>query len=163
MTEHSSQRFTPWKVGDKVWLEATHLCLHYPSKKLAPKHHSPFEITQVLAPLTYHLCLPPTWKIHNVFHATLLSPYRETDTHRPNFSQPPPNVIDAKEEYKIDQIIAHHGNGKNRWYLTAWNGYTSSENTWECYGPTHRDYIQIDLVNFSLFILSYLIISDFEP
>ena len=30
------------------------------------------------------------------------------------------------------------------------------------YGPTHRDYIQMDLVNFSLFILSYLIVSDFK-
>ena len=86
MTEQFSQRFTPWKVGDKVWLEATHLHLHYPSKKLAPKHHGPFEITQVLSPLIYHLHLPPTWKIHDVFHATLLSPYQETDTHGPNFS-----------------------------------------------------------------------------
>ena len=75
MTEPSSRRFTPWKVGDKVWLEATHLHLHYPSKKLAPKHHGPFEITQVLSSLTYHLCLPPTWKVHDVFHTTLLSPY----------------------------------------------------------------------------------------
>ena len=113
MTKHFSQRFTPWKVGDKVWLEATHLCLHYPSKKLAPKHHSPFEITQVLSPLTYCLHLPPTWKVHDVFHAILLSPYREINTHGPNFSQPPPDTIDAEEEYKIDQIIAHHGNGKN--------------------------------------------------
>ena len=131
MTEHSSRRFTPWKVRDKVWLEATHLHLHYLSKKLAPKRHSPFEITQVLSPLTYHLHLPPTWKIHDVFHTTLLSPYRETDTHGPNFSQPPPDMIDAEEEYEIDRIVAHRGNGKNRQYLTAWKGYPSSENTWE--------------------------------
>ena len=131
MTKCSSRRFTPWKVGDKVWLEATHLCLHYPSKKLAPKCHSPFEITQVLSPLTYHLCLPSTWKVHDVFHATLLSPYQETNTHGPNFSQPPPNMIDAEEEYKIDWIVAHCGNGKNCQYLTAWKGYPSSENTWE--------------------------------
>ena len=31
-----------------------------------------------------------------------------------------------------------------------------------CYGHTLRDYISMDLVNFSIFILSYLIISDFE-
>ena len=114
-----------------MWLEATHLHLHYPSKKLAPKRHGPFEITQVLSPLTYCLCLLPTWKVHDVFHATLLSPYRETNTHGPNFSQPPPDMIDAKEEYEIDQIVAHHGNSKNRQYLTAWKGYPLSENTWE--------------------------------
>ena len=32
----------------------------------------------------------------------------------------------------------------------------------DCYGPTTRDYIQMDLVNFSLFILSYLTISDLK-
>ena len=131
MTERSSQRFSPWKVGDKVWLEATHLCLHYPSKKLAPKCHDPFGITQVLSPLTYCLCLPPTWKVHDVFHATLLSPYQETDIHGPNFSRPPPDMIDAKEQYEIDQIVAHYGNSKNCQYLTTWKGYPSSENTWE--------------------------------
>ena len=132
MTKCSSWRFTPWKVGDKVWLEATHLRLHYPSKKLAPKRHSPFEITQVLSPLTDRLCLPPTWKVHDVFHATLLSPYQETNVHGSNFSRPPPNIIDAEEEYEIDQIIAHCGNSKNHQYLTTWKGYLSSENTWEC-------------------------------
>ena len=40
-------------------------------------------------------------------------------------------MIDAEEEYEIDQIIAHCGNGKNRWYLTAWKDYPLSENTWE--------------------------------
>jgi hypothetical protein len=86
MMECSSRNFSPWKVGNKVWLEATHLRLHYPSRKLAPKRHGPFEISQVLSPLTYRLRLPPTWKIHDVFHASLLSPYLETDTHGPNFS-----------------------------------------------------------------------------
>jgi hypothetical protein len=37
MTERSSRRFFPWKVGDKVWLEATNLQIPYPSRKLTPK------------------------------------------------------------------------------------------------------------------------------
>ena len=32
-----NQNFSPWKVEDKVWLEATNLCLNYPSRKLASK------------------------------------------------------------------------------------------------------------------------------
>ena len=55
MTSRSTRRFTPWKVGDKVWLKATHLRLKYPSRKLAPKRHRPFEITRILSPLTYQL------------------------------------------------------------------------------------------------------------
>ena len=97
MIEQSSRRFSPWKVGDKVWLEATNLWIPYPSRKLAPKRHVPFEIAQVLSPLVYRLHLPSTWKIHNVFHATLLSSYWQTEAHGPSFSQPSPDLIDSRE------------------------------------------------------------------
>jgi hypothetical protein len=53
MTERSSRKFSSWKVGNKVWLEATNLRIPYPSRKLAPKRHGPFEIAQVLSPLVY--------------------------------------------------------------------------------------------------------------
>jgi hypothetical protein len=131
MTERSSRRFSPWKVGNKVWLEATNLRIPYPSRKLAPKRHGPFEIAQVLSPLVYRLRLPPTWKIHDVFHAHLLSSYRQTDAHGPSFLKPPPDVIDNEEEYEVDHIVSHKGSPGRRLYLTAWKGYPSSENTWE--------------------------------
>ena len=109
MRERNTRTFSPWKVGDKVWLEAMNLHLNYPSRKLAPKRQGPFEIAQVLSPLTYCLHLPSTWKIHDVFHASLLSPYKETETHGPNFSKPPPDLIGAEEEYEVEQIISHRG------------------------------------------------------
>ena len=37
MKERITTKFTPWKVGNKVWLEGKNLRLHYPMKKLAPK------------------------------------------------------------------------------------------------------------------------------
>ena len=131
MIEQSSQSFSLWKVGDKVWLEATNLRIPYPSRKLAPKRHGPFEIAQVLSPLMYHLRLPSTWKIHDVFHATLLSPYHQTEAHGSSFSRPPPDIIDSDEEYKVDHIASHKGSPGRQLYLTAWKGYPSSENTWE--------------------------------
>ncbi|KAI5117190.1 hypothetical protein M0805_006080 [Coniferiporia weirii] len=96
MARHSAHGFKPFKLGDKVWLEATNL--HFPnrSRKLAPKQEGPFPIIQVLSPLNYQLKLPPAWKIHPVFHASLLSAYTETDTHRPPFTQPPPDQIEAQ-------------------------------------------------------------------
>ena len=131
MRECSTQKFTPWKVGDKVWLEATNLRLRYPSRKLSPKRQGLFEISQVLSPLTYRLRLPPTWRIHNVFHATLLSPYKETATHGPNFISSPPVMIRSEEEYKVDRIVSHKGSPGQQKYLTTWKGYPPSENTWE--------------------------------
>ena len=131
MRERNTWNFSPWKVGDKVWLEATNLRLNYISRKLASKRQGPFEISQVLFLLTYRLCLLPTWKIHDVFHTTLLSSYKETKAHGPNFSKPPPDLIGTKEEYEVEQIISHCSTSGCHRYLTAWKGYPSSENTWE--------------------------------
>ena len=131
MKEWISSKFHLWRSGDKVWLEGKNLKLHYSSKKLAPKREGPFEITQVISPVAYKLQLPPTWKIHNVFHASLLSSYRETLEHGLNFSNPPPDLIRGEEEYKIDKILLHHRTQGQRQYLVSWKGYSTVENTWK--------------------------------
>ena len=73
MKEQITTKFILWKVGDKVWLKGKNLCLWYPTKKLAPRQEGLFEISQVVSPIAYHLHLLLTWKIHNVFHVSLLS------------------------------------------------------------------------------------------
>ncbi|THG99331.1 hypothetical protein EW145_g7286 [Phellinidium pouzarii] len=130
MARHTSRNFTPFKLGDKVWLEATHL--HFPnqSRKLSPKREGPFTIEQVLSPLNYRLKLPKAWRIHPVFHASLLTPFAETDSHGPSFTQPPPDLIDGHEEFEIEAIVSHSGNGKRRKYLIKWKGYPSLANEW---------------------------------
>ncbi len=90
-------------VRTQVWLEGTHLRLPYQATKLAPKRYGPFEITKEISPV----CLPAAWNIHNIFHASLLSPYHETNTHRPNYSRPPPDLIKGEEEYEVERIINH--------------------------------------------------------
>ena len=134
MKEQISSKFCLWKSGDKIWLEERNLKLCYPSKKLAPRREGPFEITQVISPVAYKLRLPPTWKIHNVFHASLLSSYRETPEHGLNFSNPPSDLIRGEEEYKIDKILSHRGTQGRRQYLVSWKGYSAAENTWELEG-----------------------------
>ncbi|KAI5115048.1 hypothetical protein M0805_007799 [Coniferiporia weirii] len=130
MAQHGTHGFHPFKLGDKVWLEATNL--HFPnrSRKLAPKREGPFPIIQVLSPLNYRLKLPPAWKIHLIFHASLLSAYTETDTHGPPFTQPPPDQIEGHQEFEIKAIISHKGNGNRHHFLVKWTGYPSSENQW---------------------------------
>ena len=55
MKDQINSCFTPWKVGDKVWLDNKNLNLHYKSRKLTSKREGPFEIKQVLSPSTYKL------------------------------------------------------------------------------------------------------------
>jgi len=50
----------------------------------------------MLGSVTYRLNLPEKWKIHNTFHAILLSPYVETEKYGVNFTEPPPDPIRNK-------------------------------------------------------------------
>jgi len=74
-----------FKEGDQVWLEVTNLKLPYHTPKLAPRCQGLFHISKVISPVVYQLALPLSWGIHNVFHALLLLPYKETAAHSPNF------------------------------------------------------------------------------
>ena len=120
-----------FKKGDKVWLDARFLNRQYESRKLSPKKEGPFIISDVKGPLTYQLSLPDRWKIHPVFHITLLSPYRENTAHGKNFPEPPPDLIEGEHEYEVESILSARGKGKRRRYLIKWKGYPDSENTWE--------------------------------
>ena len=126
---HSS--FTPWKEGDKVWLSGSHVTVPFPSKKLLPKRYGPFVIKTVLSKLSYTLKLPKTWKIHPTFHATELTSYHENEIYGKNFTDPPPDIIDNKEEYEVDAILNDKMSRGKRLYLVAWKGYSAAENTWE--------------------------------
>ena len=48
MKEWITSKFTPWKVGEKVWLETTNLHMNGP-KKLQMRRTGPFEIEEVIS------------------------------------------------------------------------------------------------------------------
>src|SRR5258707_12592565 len=126
-------------VGAQVWLEGTHLRLPYQATKLAPKRYVPFEITREISPVAYQLRLPIAWNIHNVFHASLLSPYHEMNAHRPNYLRPSPDLIEGEEEYEVEKVINHRYTGRARTlqYLVKWKGYPEVDNTWEPADQVH--------------------------
>ena len=107
---NEAARATPpdsYQIGDKVWLKAKHLALPYQMPKLAPKCHEPFTIIKRVSPVAYQLKLPMAWTIHDVFHASLLTPYRETIEHGANYTRPPSDLIKDTEEYEVEAIVNH--------------------------------------------------------
>ena len=130
MNSRSRRGFKPFTKGDKVWLEARNLKRLIIDPKFAPKREGPFTITKVLSPIVYQLRLPKTWKIHPVFHASLLSPYRENEVHGKNFPAPPPDLVNGEEEYKIEKIMRHRGTPSSRSFLIRWKGYLAEEDSW---------------------------------
>ena len=129
------------KVGEWVWLKAKYLALPYASAKLAPKHYRPFQITKEISPVAYQLTLPRAWTIHNMFHSSLLTPYKETHKHGAQFQHPLPELIGNEEEYEVEQIINHRHYGRccQLQYLIHWKGYSAADDTWEPADQVHAD------------------------
>ena len=137
--ERSGTLLAQYSPRNQVWLEGKNLRLPFQATKLAPKQYRLFKIIKEISPIVFQLALPLSWKIHNVFHASLLSPYSEITTHRPNFSRPPPDLIGDEAEYKVEQIRNHHYFRQNRvlQYLVKWKGYPESDNMWESAADVH--------------------------
>jgi hypothetical protein len=124
-------KWKPFKVGDLVWLEGKNIRTTQPKAKLGDKRHGPFRILNVLSPITFRLDIPRKWRmVHPVFHASLLSPYRETDAHGPNFTRPAPDLVDDHEEYEVELILDGKPRGSGFVYLVKWLGYPDSDNQW---------------------------------
>jgi len=66
-----------FKVGDKVWLLRKNIATTHPCAKLDYKCLGPFKITKLVGLVACKLELLPQFKIHNVFHVSLLEPYHE--------------------------------------------------------------------------------------
>ena len=119
-----------FRKGDQVWLDGRNIKMYHPTAKLAPKCHGLFPIQRVLSPIDYQLTLPEHWKIHNVFHVDLLTPYRETEFHSVNYAQPPPDLVGNEEQYEVEQVLdeCNYGCWKKKQYLVKWKGYPDSDN-----------------------------------
>ncbi len=105
LKNQGNRRFKPYNKGDQVWVEGTNIKTLYPLAKLSPKRYGPFKVLEQLSEAVYRLEIPQHWKIHNVFHVNLITPYKETELHRPNFTRPPPDLIEGEQEFEVEKIL----------------------------------------------------------
>jgi len=134
-----------YRVGDLVMLNGRNIKTRRPSKKLDHKNHGPFQIEKIVSPLAIRLTLPRKWKIHNVFHVSLLEPYR-TSEHRvppdPSRVLREADDIGQSEEYDVEEVMSsvEHGRGNNKriLYLVKWLDY-----------PERKDWTEEPFDNFS--------------
>ena len=71
-TYNKSPRDVKYKVGQKVWLRVKNITIERPSQKLNWQRYGPHRIIERIRKVAYHLDLPASLQIHNVFHVSLL-------------------------------------------------------------------------------------------
>ena len=67
--------------------------------------------------------------------------YKETELHGPNFTRPPPDLIDGEPEYEVEKILDEkaQGRGRKTHFLVKWKGYPTSDNSWEKAEDVHAE------------------------
>ena len=76
--------------------------------------------------MNFRLELPSHWKIHDVFHAKLLHPYKEMEEHGEIFTEPQPDLIDREPEWEVEQILDMRTRQSEKQYLICWKGYLNA-------------------------------------
>jgi hypothetical protein len=138
----TKRREQSFQVGDKVLLSTKNISLdtqaRRPSKKLQPRFIGPYEVIDIISPVTYKLQLPANLSIHPVFHVSLLKAYQDNPQEfEEQIRKPPAPVLtsDGQEEFEVEKIldkrIHRRGRGSTVEYLIKWKGYADYDATWE--------------------------------
>jgi transposase InsO family protein len=120
-----------FKVGDKVWLLRKNIATTRPCAKLDYKRLGPFKIAKLVGLVACQLELPPQFKIHNVFHVSLLEPYHDNPIPERHREPPVPVKIEGQEEFEVQEVLDSKKIRGKLLYLVFWRGYPPSEATWE--------------------------------
>jgi len=122
-----------FRVGDLVMIDARNMKTKRPSKKLDHKKIGPVKILKKIGTRAFRVELPPSIQVHNVFHVSMLEPYRTSrysNRHRP---PPPPEEVEGQENWEVELVADSRRNkGKKRVeYLVFWKGFPPEQATWE--------------------------------
>jgi hypothetical protein len=132
---NQKHRDDQFKQGDLVLLSTENLSFKSTTsvKKFRERFLGPFKVVKKVTDVTYRLELPVEWSIHDTFHVSKLRRYISNDDELfPGRAlKPMPDIVDGKEEYEVEAILADKRVGNTTKYLVKWKGYGSDECTWE--------------------------------
>ena len=112
--------------------------------KLSPRFIGPFEILKRVGEVAYKVALPPELEhIHNVFHISVLRPYkpdyRHVISYEPiqveknlTYEETPIQILDRKEQTLRNKVISS--------VKVVWRNHDTEEATWELEDKMRRDY-----------------------
>ncbi len=90
-----------------------------------------FCIQKQINHVAYRLELPPSMKIHLIFHVSLLEAYKESTIPRRIQPSLPCIEIDNHVEYEVEKVLDSRRRRGKLEYFIHWHGYDINERTWE--------------------------------
>ncbi|XP_042059546.1 uncharacterized protein LOC121804063 [Salvia splendens] len=136
-----------YKVGDKVFLRVSPWkeVMRFRRKgKLSPRYIGPYDIIEIVGPLSYKLALPPELEqIHNVFHFSMLRRYRSDPSHvlrdpdiqiseNLSYIDEPINIVDRRVKQLRRKEIPK--------VKVIWQNHRVEEATWETEEKMRKNY-----------------------
>jgi hypothetical protein len=119
--------FRIFNVEDKILLNFRNIHIFKSSKKLDHKYYESFEIEKFIEKQAYKLRLSHTFRIHNVFHVSLLKSYkRRFDDVITLFSI----MINEEKHDEMKLILNNKLYRKRLQYLVKWLNWSNIENQW---------------------------------
>ena len=110
--------------------------------RLQRRFVGPFRVLERIGQAAYRLDIPSDWRVHPVFHVSLLKPWRRGQFHGDDdddeSSIPELMAKDEDEDrpdvYEVERLLRWRwspNNKRKKEYLTLWTGYPIEEATWE--------------------------------
>lgn len=124
---HQSKHYC---VGDQVMLSVKNFRVREPSRKLSARFIGPLKILDVIGTQAYRVALPNDYPVHDVFHVSLLEPYRQRDGVSPPEDLPLPELVDNQPEYEVEKVLDSSQSKGQTYYLVKWKGWPSEYNQW---------------------------------
>ena len=112
-----------YRPGQRVWLLAKDLPFPAVSCKLAPRYIGPYTITKIINHSALCLQLPPSRKVHPVFHVSQVKPVADSDLSPPAPAPPPPRTLESGfMVWEVNRVLAVRRRGRGFHYLVDLGG-----------------------------------------
>ena len=146
------RRDLKFKVGDKVFLKVSPwkgVLRFERHRKMRPRYIRPYEIIARVGPVAYRIDLPPElFKVHNVFHVSMLCKYIPDPSHvlryQPvelkdnlTYKEQPMQIVDRREQILRNKVIP--------FVKVLWGNHGIKEATWESEAQMLSQYPQLFL------------------